>query len=153
MSLSLVDSQKNLDQRCITETKPNRIIKNKVQSSPWTTDDNYCFICVLYGGSYIQQRMYVLFTPHKKQKSDLIFLCVSKKFPHQKIRWNFGISHSVTLCVLKVICPVFGACWLYKEVLIKTTLQCGKFTNTRSKINCQSYHIAQNTEIKTNFLV
>ena len=98
MSLSLVDSQKNLDQRCITETKPNRIIKNKVQSSPWTTDDNYCFICVLYGGSYIQQRMYVLLTPHKKPKFDLIS-CVFPKSFHTRKLGEISVFYTVLLYV------------------------------------------------------
>lgn len=106
-----------------SKNKSNIIIKNKVQSTPWTPDENYIFICILYNASYIQPLMYVLLTLHEIPKFDLIFLCVSKTFQHQEIRWRFSILRSVTSCVLELTCPVFGVCWLHKKKLFNFALQ------------------------------
>ena len=51
------------------------------------------------------------------------FLCVSKTFQYQEIRWRFSILRSVTLCVLELTCPVFGVCWLHKKKLFNFALQ------------------------------
>ena len=114
---------------------------------------DYIFICILYSASYIQPLIYVLLTLHEIPKFGLIFLCVSKTFQYQEIRWRFSILRSVTLCVLELTCPVFGVRWLHKKKLFNFALHSGKFTNTSSKINSQLYHIAQNTKVSPSFLV